>query len=101
MIKSVASVCLLKDDIDDNDQLIKWFKWFVVAFLKKLSVFSLCLRTFALNYFKKIKLGTVHHPLPEGEGAGGFLLGPDKIKINPIPLKGSQYSLFCFSCASS
>ena len=71
MIKIVASVCLLKDDIDDNDQLIKWFKWFVVAFLKKLSVFSLCLRTFALNYFKKIKLGTVHHPPPEGEGGGG------------------------------
>ena len=89
MIKSVASVCLLNDDIDDNDQLIKWFKWFVVAFLKKLSVFSLCLRTFALNYFKKIKLRTVHHPPPEGEGEEDFLLGPDKIKINLIPLKGS------------
>ena len=96
MIKSVASVCLLNDDIDDNDQLIKKSWWFVVAFLKRLSVFSLCLRTFALNYFKKIKLGTVHHPLPEGEGAGGFLLGPDKIKINLIPLKGSLYSLFFF-----
>ena len=66
------------------------------CFSQKAFSFSLCLRTFALNYFKKIKLGTVHHPLPEGEGAGGFLLGPDKIKINLIPLKGSLYSLFFF-----
>ena len=96
MIKSVASVCLLNDDIDDSDQLIKKSWSFLVAFLKNLSVFSLGLRTFAFNYFKKIKLGTVHHPPPEGEGAGGFLLGPDKIKINRIPLKGSLYSLFFF-----
>ena len=54
MIKSVASVCLLNDDIDDDDQLIKKSWWFVVAFLKKLSVFSLCLRTFAFKYFKTI-----------------------------------------------
>ena len=69
MIKSVASVCLLNDDIDDNDQLIKKSWWFVVAFLKRLSVFSLCLRTFALNYFKKIKLG---RPPSTAWGGGGW-----------------------------
>ena len=81
MIKSLASVCLLNDDIDDDDQLIKKSWWFVVAFLKKLSVFPYASELLRLNILRQLILRD--RPPSTAWGGGGW--APIKLKLTWSP----------------